>query len=59
MEIPKSGDFIIDGKVTFEIGGKNKSFKQLSGVDHSFLALDDIELGSNRTIPLWLFGFLY
>ncbi len=59
VEISRSGDFILDGKVTVEVGGKNKSFKQLAGIDNSFLALDDIELGSNRTIHLWLFGFLY
>ena len=55
----EKGDFLIDEKFTFEIGGKNKSFKQIKDVPHSFLALDDIEIGTESKIPLWLFGFLY
>ena len=53
------GDFLVDSKYTFEVGGKNKGFSQISGVENSFLALDDIETGFKQKIPLWLFGFLY
>ncbi len=53
------GDFLVDSKYTFEVGGKNKGFSQISGVTNSFLALDDIETGFRQKIPLWLFGFLY
>ncbi len=53
------GDFLIDGKYTFEIGGKSKDFSQISGVEESYVAADDIEVGTGRKIPLWLFGFLY
>lgn len=56
---PEKGDFIIDNKYTIEIGGKNKTRKQIAGIDNSFLALDDIEYGHQNKIPLWLFGFLY
>ena len=56
---PKKGDFLIDNKYTFEIGGKNKSFKQIKDIDNSFLAVGDIETGIGNKIPLWLFGFLY
>jgi predicted AAA+ superfamily ATPase len=56
---PKKGDFLIDDKYTFEIGGKNKSFKQIKDIHNSFLAVDDIETGIGNKIPLWLFGFLY
>jgi predicted AAA+ superfamily ATPase len=55
----KKGDFLVDGKYTFEIGGKNKSFKQIKDVEHSFVVSDDIEVGFGNKIPLWLFGFLY
>jgi hypothetical protein len=55
----KVGDFIIDGKITIEVGGKNKTKKQIKGIENSYLALDDLEVGSSLTIPLWLFGFLY
>jgi len=57
--MPKKGDFCIDNKYTFEIGGRNKGFKQIKEIRNSFLALDDIETGIGNKIPLWLFGFLY
>ena len=53
------GDFLIDEKYTFEIGGKNKDFSQIKDIQNSFIAADDIEVGFNNKIPLWLFGFLY
>ncbi len=55
----KQGDFICEEKYIFEIGGKNKSFNQIKDVENSYLALDDIEYGYNKKIPLWIFGFLY
>jgi len=42
-----------------EIGGKNKSYKQIKDVEHSYVVADDIEVGFGNKIPLWLFGFLY
>ena len=59
VSMPKKGDFYIDNKYTFEIEGKNKSFKQIKDINNSFLAIDDIETGISNKIPLWLFGFLY
>jgi predicted AAA+ superfamily ATPase len=53
------GDFLVDGRYSFEIGGKNKPGRQLTGVSDAFLALDNIEIGNRNEIPLWLFGFLY
>jgi len=53
------GDFLIDEKYTFEIGGKNKSFKQIKDISQSYIAADEIEVGHGNKIPLWLFGFLY
>ncbi|MEX1192432.1 MAG: AAA family ATPase [Brumimicrobium sp.] len=52
-------DFLVEGKYTFEVGGKNKSKKQLKNIKNSFVAADNIEYGNDTTIPLWLFGFLY
>lgn len=53
-------DFEVDG-LTFEIGGKNKTSKQLKDIDPSvaFAVKDDIEYAYNHIIPLWMFGFLY
>jgi len=59
IEIPKKGDFLVDEKYTFEVGGKNKSFKQIADMPNSFVVADDIEVGFKNKIPLWLFGFLY
>ncbi len=59
VSMPKKGDFYIDNKYTFEIGGRNKSFEQIKDINNSFLAIDDIETGIGNKIPLWLFGFLY
>ncbi len=53
------GDFLVDEKYTFEIGGKNKSFKQIKDLPNSFVVADDIEIGFGAKVPLWLFGFLY
>ncbi|MDF1877583.1 ATP-binding protein [Sulfurimonas sp. SAG-AH-194-L11] len=56
---PKIGDFIVNEKYTFEIGGKNKSYEQIKNIENSFVVADDIEIGFKNKIPLWLFGFLY
>ncbi len=59
VSYPKKGDFLVDEKYTFEIGGKNKSFEQIKNIENSFVVADDIEIGFGNKIPLWLFGFLY
>jgi len=59
VQYPNRGDFLVDEKYLFEIGGKNKSFKQIKDLDNSFVVADDIEIGFGDKIPLWLFGFLY
>lgn len=55
----KDGDFIVDGRYLFEIGGKGKGFSQIRNIPDSFVVADDIEFGFGNKIPLWLFGFLY
>jgi len=59
IEIAKKGDFLVDDKYTFEVGGKNKTYKQIKDLKNSFIIADDLEIGSGNKIPLWLFGFLY
>ncbi len=54
----KQGDYSVDS-YRFEIGGRKKSFTQIKDMEHSYLALDDLEMGDGNKIPLWLFGFLY
>ncbi len=59
INLPKQGDFLVDKKYVFEIGGKSKQNKQIDTLENAFIAKDMIEIGALNQIPLWLFGFLY
>jgi len=59
LQAVRKGDFIVEGKYLFEIGGKSKSQRQISGEKQGYIVKDDIEVGFGNVIPLWLFGFLY
>jgi predicted AAA+ superfamily ATPase len=59
VSYPEKGDFLIDEKYLFEIGGQNKTQKQIAGIENAFIAADGIEYSVGNKIPLWLFGFLY
>ncbi|MEA2042502.1 MAG: AAA family ATPase [Bacteroidota bacterium] len=52
-------DFLIDNTYIFEIGGKNKTRKQIAGIKNAYIAADNIEYPHKNTIPVWMFGFLY
>ena len=56
---PQKGDFLVDGKHLFEVGGKGKTFDQIADIPDSYLAVDDTEVGYGNRIPLWMFGLLY
>ncbi len=56
---PAKGDFLVDGKYLFEVGGRKKSFEQIKDVADSYLVVDDTEIGHHNRIPLWMFGLLY
>ena len=56
---PDQGDFIVDGRHLFEVGGKGKGFGQIKDLSDSYVVNDDVEVGFGNKIPLWLFGFLY
>ncbi len=55
----ENGDFKIDGKYTFEIGGRGKGFSQIAGIKDSYVFADDIEYPDGAKLPLWLLGLLY
>lgn len=59
IEYVDKGDFRINDYVTIEVGGRDKSPAQIQGIPNSYVAADDIEYGSKKKIPLWLFGFGY
>jgi predicted AAA+ superfamily ATPase len=55
----RKGDFLIDKKYLFEVGGANKTYDQIAGIRNSYIAADNLIVGYKNKIPLWLFGFLY
>jgi len=59
VRYPKAGDFIVDRKHLFEVGGKGKTFDQIKDIPDSYLAVDNTETGHKNRIPLWMFGLLY
>ena len=59
VTMPAKGDFFVNGKYLFEVGGSGKTFDQIKDEPSSFLAVDDVEIGSGSRIPLWMFGLLY
>lgn len=56
---PKTGDFLVNEKYLFEVGGKSKTKKQIAGIEDSYILADNIEIGFEKKIPAWLMGFLY
>ena len=59
LTYPKKGDFLVDDRWLFEIGGKGKGFAQIKDIPNSYVVNDGVEVGFGNKIPLWLFGFLY
>jgi len=59
IEYSNSGDFWVDKKFLFEIGGKSKTGKQVKDTGNAYIAADNIEYGFDKKIPLWQFGMLY
>jgi predicted AAA+ superfamily ATPase len=59
LHISKQGDFLVDKKYTFEVGGKNKKFNQIKDIQNSYILVDDVAIGDKNRLPLWLMGFLY
>ena len=59
VQMPPKGDFLVNGKYLFEVGGEGKTFDQIADIPNSYLAVDGIETGYGARIPLWMFGFIY
>ena len=59
VHYPAKGDFLVESKYLFEVGGSDKKFDQIKDIENSFLAVDDTEIGHGNRIPLWMFGLLY
>lgn len=53
------GDFKVDSRYTFEIGGRSKDFSQIAGMKGSYVFADDWDMPDGAKLPLWMLGFLY
>jgi len=49
-----TGDFVIDGATTIEVGGRSKKAKSAD-----FVVRDDLDVPTRTAIPLWALGFGY
>ena len=56
---PPAGDFKVDGRYLFEVGGPGKRFDQIADIPDSYVVNDGEEVGRGNKIPLWIFGLLY
>ena len=54
-----NGDFRIDGRITFEVGGKDKTFDQIADLPDSYILADSMEFPIGKKLPLWLVGMGY
>lgn len=59
LYMPNQGDWVVDGKWLFKVGGKGKGFSQIKDIEDSYVVSDDMEIGFGNKIPLWLFGLMY
>lgn len=55
----RNGDFRVDGKYTFEIGGEDKNFSQIANIPNSYILSDNMETAIGHKLPIWAIGFLY
>ena len=55
----EKADFVVDDRLTFEVGGRNKHQQQIGNTANAFIVKDDIETGYMNVLPLWTFGLLY
>ena len=55
----EQGDFIIDGNITIEVGGPDKTFEQVADIPNSYVFADRIELPVGKKLPLWMAGLVY
>ena len=59
VSMPQKGDLLVDSQLLFEVGGRQKGFKQIANIPDSYVVADGIDIGFENKIPLWMFGLLY
>ncbi|MBR6590125.1 MAG: AAA family ATPase [Bacteroidaceae bacterium] len=55
----KNGDFVVDRKYTFEVGGADKDFSQIADIPNSYVLADNMEYPVGHKLPLWMVGLIY
>ena len=55
----QTGDFKIDGRIIFEVGGHDKTFDQIANIPNSYILADNIEYPIGHKLPLWIVGLTY
>lgn len=55
----EQGDFKIDGRITIEVGGQDKTFNQIADIPDSYIFADMMEYPVGKKLPLWLAGMTY
>lgn len=53
------GDFRVDGKYTFEVGGADKKFTQIADIPDSYILADSLTYPIGNKLPIWLVGLIY
>lgn len=53
------GDFVVDHKYTLEVGGADKTFRQIAGLPDSYILADNMEFATGKKLPLWIVGMTY
>ena len=65
VSYPVQGDFVVDGRYLFEVGGEKKRFTQIKDICESYVVSDNIETGTGPMTFLYVlfriasrFGYL-
>ena len=59
VRVPKQGDFLVENRFLFGVGGRSKGKRQIATSKDVYLIRDDIDCGFGNVIPLWMLGMLY
>jgi predicted AAA+ superfamily ATPase len=59
VQAAEKGDFTVNNKYIFEVGGESKNKRQIAGLKNAFIVNDDLEYPQGKNIPLWMFGMDY
>lgn len=55
----RQGDFKVDRTYTFEVGGADKTFRQIADLPQSYILADQLEYATGHKLPIWLVGLTY